>query len=91
VVATYRAGGNTRRLRGALAPLLKAAPLSKSAVSRIVGTLKAELEVWRTRSVADLNVFGLYPRRYRPAGAKCRKVISVPVLGVVALLTDGQK
>ena len=59
-MATYLAGGNTRRLRGALAPLLKAAPLSKSAVSRIVGTFKAELEAWRTRSLADLDVFGLY-------------------------------
>lgn len=91
VVATYLAGGNTRRLRGALAPLLKAAPLSKSAVSRIVGTLKAELEAWRTRSLADLDVFGLYldaiALRVRSAG----KVTSVPVLGVVAILTDGQK
>ena len=33
VIATYLAGGNTRRIRGALQPLLKAAPLSKSAVS----------------------------------------------------------
>ena len=48
VVATYLAGGNTRRLRGALSPLLKAAPLSNSAVSRIVGTLKADLEVSAT-------------------------------------------
>ena len=91
VVATYLAGGNTRRLRGALAPLLKAAPLSKSAVSRIVGTLKAELEAWRTRSLADVDVFGLYldaiALRVRSAG----KVTSVPVLGVVAILTDGQK
>jgi hypothetical protein len=31
VVATYLAGRNTRRIRGALQPLLKAAPLSKSA------------------------------------------------------------
>jgi transposase-like protein len=91
VVATYLAGGNTRRLRGALAPLLKAAPLSKSAVSRIVGTLKAELEAWRTRSLADVDVFGLYldaiALRVRSAG----KVTSIPVLGVVAVLTDGQK
>jgi len=28
VVATYLAGGNTRQIRGALQPLLKAAPLS---------------------------------------------------------------
>jgi len=50
VVATYLAGGNTRRIRGALQPLLKAAPLSKSAVSRVVATLKDDLEAWRTRS-----------------------------------------
>ena len=91
VVATYLAGGNTRRLRGALSPLLKAAPLSKSAVSRIVGTLKAELEAWRTRSLTPLDVVGLYldalALRVRSAG----KVVSVPVLGVVAVLTDGQK
>jgi len=91
VVATYLAGANTRRLRGALRPLLKAAPLSKSAVSRVVGTLKAELEAWRTRSLADLDVLGLYldalALRVRSAG----KVVSVPVLGVVAVLTDGQK
>src|SRR6266481_6168113 len=35
IVATYLAGGNTRRIRGALQPLLRAAPLSKSAVSRV--------------------------------------------------------
>lgn len=91
VVATYLAGGNTRRLRGALAPLLKTAPLSTSAVSRIVGTLKTELEAWRTRSLAGLDVLGLYldalALRVRSAG----KGVSVPVLGVVAVLTDGQK
>ena len=43
VVATYLAGGNTRRIRGALQPLLKAPPLSKSAVSRVVATLKDEI------------------------------------------------
>ena len=56
VVATYLAGGNTRRIRGALQPLLKAAPLSKSAVSRVVATLKDGLEAWRTRSLADVDV-----------------------------------
>src|SRR5213593_4405723 len=55
VVATYLAGGNTRRVRGALPPLLKDAPLSKSAVSRVVATLKDGLEAWRTRSLADLD------------------------------------
>jgi hypothetical protein len=39
MVATYLASGNTSRSRGALPPLLKAAPLSKSAVTRVVATL----------------------------------------------------
>ena len=60
IVATYLAGGNTRRIRGALRPLLKAAPLSKSAVSRVSATLKGGLEAWRTRSVADLDVIYVY-------------------------------
>jgi putative transposase len=91
VIATYLAGGNTRRLRGALAPLLRAAPLSKSAVSRIVGTLKAELEAWRMRSLATLDVFGLYLDAIALRVRSARKVTSVPVLGVVAILADGQK
>jgi putative transposase len=91
VVATYLAGGNTRRIRGALQPLLKAAPLSKSAVSRIVGTLKDGLEAWRTRSLADLDVIYVYldgfALRVRSAG----KVVSVPVLGVIGVSADGHK
>lgn len=91
VAATYLAGGNTRRIRGALRPLLKAAPLSKSAVSRVVATLKAGLEAWRTRTLADLDVIYVYldgfALRVRSAG----KVVSVPVLGVVGVLPDGRK
>ena len=91
VVATYLAGGNLRRIRGALRPLLKAAPLSKSAISRILATLKAGLEAWQTRPLADLEVVYLYldamALRVRSAG----KVSSLPVLGVIAVLADGQK
>jgi transposase-like protein len=91
VVATYLAGGNTRRIRGALQPLLKAAPLSKSAVSRVVATLKDGLGAWRTRTLADLDVIYVYldgfALRIRSAG----KVVSVPVLGVVGVLPDGHK
>jgi transposase-like protein len=91
VIATYLAGGNTRRIHGALKPLLKAAPLSKSAVSRVVATLKDGLEAWRTRSLAAVDVIYLYLDgfflRVRSAG----KVVSVPVLGVVGVLADGGK
>src|SRR5436309_2636085 len=91
VVATYLAGGNTRRLRGALAPLLKAAPLSKSAVSRVVGTLKDGLEAWRTRSLADLGVIYVYLDGFALRVRSAEKVVSVPVLGVIGVFPDGHK
>jgi len=91
VVGTYLAGGNQRRIRGALQPLLKAAPLSKSAVSRIVATLKDGLTAWTTRALADVDLVYLYLDavclRVRSAG----KVTSVPVLTAVAVLVDGRK
>ncbi len=91
VVATYLAGGNTRRIRGALAPLLKAAPLSKSAVSRIVATLREGLAAWMTRALREVDLVYLYldalALRVRSAG----KVVSVPVLTAVGVLADGEK
>jgi len=91
VIGTYLAGGNQRRIRGALHPLLKAAPLSKSAVSRIVATLKDGLTAWTRRPLADVDLVYLYLDavclRVRSAG----KVTSVPVLTAVAVLADGHK
>jgi len=91
VLATYLAGGNTRRIRGALAPLLHGAPLSRSAVSRIVATLKSSLEAWQRRPLDDLEVVYVYldalALRVRSGG----KVVSVPVLAVVGVLANGQK
>ena len=91
VIATYLAGGHQRRIRGALQPLLKAAPLSKSAVSRIVATLKDGLTARTQRPLADVDLVYLYLDavclRVRSAG----KVTSVPVLTAVAVLADGRK
>src|SRR3989441_2624757 len=91
VVGTYLAGGNQRRIRGALQPLLKAAPLSKSAVSRIIATLKDGWAAWSTRGLADVDLVYLYLDavclRVRQAG----KVTSVPVLTAVAVQADGGK
>ena len=81
VLATYLAGGNTRRIRGALAPLLHGAPLSRSAVSRIVATLKSSLDAWQTRPLGDLEVVYAYldalALRVRSGG----KVVQRPGLG----------
>jgi transposase-like protein len=91
IVATYLAGGNTRRIRGALQPLLRAAPLSKSAVSRVIATLKDGLEAWRKRSLADVDVIYLYLDAFALRVRSGGKVASVPVLGVVGVLADGRK
>jgi transposase-like protein len=91
IVATYLAGGNTRRIRGALQPLLKAAPLSKSAVSRVVATLKDGLAAWRTRSLADFDVIYVYLDGFALRVRSLGKVVSVPVLGVIGVFPDGHK
>jgi transposase-like protein len=91
VIATYLAGSNTRRIRGALQPLLKAAPLSKSAVSRVIARLKGGLEAWRTRSLTDLDVIYVYLDGFALRVRSGGKVVSVPMLGVVGVLVDGGK
>src|SRR3989440_6277104 len=91
VIATYLAGGNTRRIRGALQPLLKAAPLSKSAVSRVIATLKGGLEAWRTRSLTDLDVIYVYLDGFALRVRSGGKGVSGPGVGVVGGLVDGGK
>ncbi len=90
VASAYLTGANTRRIQGALRPLLKAAPLSKSAVSRVVGTLRSAWEAWTKRSLADLDVAYLYLDGLA-LGTQRRQGTSVPVLAAVAVLADGQK
>ena len=77
--ASTSAGTNTRRIKGALAPLLRGGPLSKDAVSRLVGRLREDFETWRTRDLADEDIRyvfmdGWYPkvRHRRPARAGAR-------------------
>jgi transposase-like protein len=63
----HLSGTNTRRLRGALAPLLRGTPLSKDAVSRLVGRLREDFTAWAQRDLGELKVRylfldGWYPR-----------------------------
>jgi len=91
LVATYLAGGNSRRIRGALRPLLKDAPLSKSAVSRVVTKLKAAFDDWRKQSLKGLDVVYLYLDAFALRVRRDKSVQSVPVLAAVAILADGTK
>ena len=60
VVGAYLAGANTRRIRRLLEPLLGDEALSKSAISRVVGRLKASFESWRTRDLGRERYAYLY-------------------------------
>jgi len=91
IASVYLSGCNTRRFRGALRPLLRAAPLSKSAVSRVVGTLKGALDEWRKKSLADLDVAYVYLDAIALRVRQARRVVSTPVLAAVAVLTNGNK
>jgi putative transposase len=91
VLAAYLSGANTRRIAGAMRPLLKAAPLSKSAVSRVIGTLKSELTTWEERSLATLDLAFLYLDAIALRVRLDKRVTSVPVLVALAVLADGQK
>ena len=52
ILGVYLSGTNTRRIKGALAPLLRGGPLSKDAVSRLVGRLAEDFDTWRRRDLA---------------------------------------
>jgi transposase-like protein len=91
ILGVYLAGGNTRRIKGALAPLLRGGPLSKDAVSRLVGRLREDFETWRTRDLAGediryLFMDGWYPK-VRIGGRRER----VPVLVTLGVRATGER
>jgi transposase-like protein len=60
ILGVYLAGANSRRIRKALEPMLGSANVSKSAVSRIVGRLKAVFEAWSGRDLTTERYEVLY-------------------------------
>jgi transposase-like protein len=87
----YLSGINSRRLRGALSPLLRGAPLSKDAVSRLVGRLRDEFTVWSTRDLAAEEVCYLFLDGWYPRVRIGQKRVRVPVLVVLGVCADGRR
>ncbi len=56
VLGVYLAGSNTRRIRGALEPLLAGAALSKSAVTRLVLRLEESYRAWQRHDLAEEKI-----------------------------------
>jgi len=89
IVGVYLGGANTRRIRGALAPLLRGAPLSKDAVSRLVGRLKNDFEQWQQRDLKADQIRHLYMDGWYPKVRIDRKRVRVPVLVTLGTRANG--
>jgi transposase-like protein len=91
VLGIYLSGTNTRRLRGALSPLLRGAPLSKDAVSRLVGRLREDFEAWAKRDLRELKVRYLFLDGWYPRVRIGKKRVRVPVLVTLGVCANGQR
>jgi putative transposase len=91
LLGCYLSGSNGRRIRGALSPLLRGSPLSKSSISRLVGRLEGLFSQWRSRSLAEEAVVVLYLDAIALRVRIAKKVISVPVLVGLGVKEDGHK
>jgi putative transposase len=91
LLGAYLSGINTRRLRGALSPLLREAPLSKDAVSRLVGRLRDEFTAWSTRDLAAEEVCYLFLDGWYPRVRIGKKRARVPVLVTLGVCADGRR
>jgi transposase-like protein len=91
VLGVYLAGGNTRRIRKALEPLLGSKHLSKSAVSRVVARLKDLFASWSERDLSEEFFPILYLDGIQLKVRLARRVISVPVLIALGVDETGSK
>jgi putative transposase len=91
LLGCYLSGANGRRIRGALSPLLRGAPLSKSAISRIVGRLQSLFSEWRKRSLKGELVVFLYLDAIALRVRIANQVVTAPALVALGVKADGQK
>jgi len=91
ILGLYLSGINSRRLRGALAPLLRGAPLSKDAVSRLVGRMREEFEAWARRDLGQEQIRYLFLDGWYPRVRIGKKRVRVPVLVTMGVCADGRR
>ena len=91
ILGVYLSGTNTRRIKGALAPLLRGGPLSKDAVSRLVGRLAEDFETWRRRDLAEDDIRYLIMDGWYPKVRIGRRRERVPVLVTLGVRGDGER
>lgn len=73
---------------GATAPR---GPLSKDAISRLVGRLRGDFETWRSRDLAEEDIRYLFLDGWFPKVRLGRRRERVPVLVTLGVRGDGQR
>jgi len=91
VLGVYLSGSNTRRIRGALEPLLSGAALSKSAVSRLVLRLEESYRTWQRRDLQEEKIVYLYLDAIYPKVRSGGRVVSPAVLVALGVKDTGEK
>lgn len=91
ILGLYLGGVNTRRIKVALKPLLRDAPLSKSTISRLVARLKESFEQWQNRSLQEEPLVYLYLDAVSVKVRVAGKVCSMPVLVALGVRETGEK
>ncbi len=91
ILGLYLSGANTRRIRGALSPLLRGGPLSKDAVSRLVGRLAEDFRAWSERDLAAEEIRYLIQDGWYPKVRIGRQRVVVPVLVTLGVKANGQR
>lgn len=91
LLGVYLSGTNGRRIRSALAPLLKGAPLSKDAVSRLTGRLAGDFAAWRSRDLADEQIRYVFLDGWYPKVRLGKQRVRVPVLVTLGVCADGRR
>jgi transposase-like protein len=91
ILGVYLSGSNTRRIGGALAPLLKGGPLSKDVVSRLVARLKDDFTAWRERDLSGEDIRYILLDGWYPKVRIGKKRERVPVLVILGVCADGHR
>src|SRR5260370_23242569 len=91
ILGVYLSGTNTRRLRGALSPLLRDAPLSNKPVSRLVGRLREDFAAWAQRDLGELRIRYLFLDGWYPRMRIGKERVRVPVLVTLGVCADGRR
>ena len=91
LLGLYLAGANSRRIRGALRPLIAGGPLSKDAVSRVVGRLKDAFVAWRARDLAADRIRYLFLDGWFPIVRVGQRRARVPVLVTLGVTATGER